>query len=65
MYTIWQCKMMFDQLNPVLKSTLALFYNNSLMLSLKYKSLKCKHGAYLKTEQHIYRRNNVLFLGQQ
>ena len=53
MYTIWQCKMMFDQLNPVLKSTLALFYNNSLMLSLKYKSLKCKHGAYLKTS-NIY-----------
>ena len=50
---------MFDQLNPVLKSTLALFDNNSLMLSLKYK-----HGAYLKTSNR-YRRNNVLFLGQQ
>ena len=59
MYTIWQCKMMFDQLNPVLKSTLALFYNNSLMLSLKYK-----YCAYLKTS-NIHRRNNVLFLGQQ
>ena len=57
--------MMFDQLNPVLKSTLALFYNNSLMLSLKYKhGADLKHGAYLKTS-NIYRRNNVLFLGQQ